>query len=434
MLHRLTAWEAARRLATRELSAEELLLACLERIAERDPEVQAFAARDDEAALAQARWLDVSAWQGPLHGLPLGVKDIFDTVELPTGYGTPFHAGHRPPADAASVALCRAAGAIVAGKTVTTELANMTPGPTRNPHHTAHTPGGSSSGSAAAVADHMLPLALGTQTAGSIIRPAAYCGVVGYKPSFGRVPRAGVKAVAESLDVVGGFGRSVRCVALLGSVLWGNERLRRWAEPGSAAPDTPRIGFAPTDDWAILDAEVRTLWGQVVAALSPATRCADAALPARFPSLISAQKVVMAYEAARSLAHERVRHHDALSPALRELLDDGWALDPTEHEAGLATARLLGAEVDALFDVHDVLLTPSAHGEAPPGLAKTGDPQFCRAWSLLGLPCVHLPLGRGRHGMPIGLQLVGRRDDDARLLAWAHWVHERLADLPGATG
>lgn len=426
MPHRLTAWDAARRLATRELSAETLVASCLEHIEEREPTVQAFVQLDTAAVLAQARWLDASAWQGPLHGLPIGVKDIFDTVELPTGYGTAFMAGHRPAADAASVALCRAAGAIVAGKTVSTELANMSPGATRNPHDPAHTPGGSSSGSAAAVADHMLPLALGTQTAGSIVRPAAYCGVVGFKPSFGKVPRAGVKAVAESLDVVGGFGRSVRCVALVASVLAGDDRLRAWAADDAPAGSPPRIGFAKTDDWPLVDVELKALWSNMAATLAPLTQCGDAALPARFPSLISAQKVVMAYEAARSLAHERIRHRDALSESLLELLDQGWALDPTEHEAGLATARLLGSEIDALFDDHDILLTPSTHGEAPPGLAKTGDPLFCRAWSLLGLPCVHLPLGRGRHGMPIGLQLVGRRGEDARLLAAAHWVHERL--------
>lgn len=424
MPHRLSAWEAASRLARRELSAEALLRACLDHIAEREPAVRAFEHLAAEAAIETARRLDAGPHRGPLHGLPLGVKDIFDTADLPTGHGTPIYRGHRPAADAAAVALCREAGAVVAGKTVTTELANMHPGATRHPMNPDHTPGGSSSGSAAAVADHMLPLALGTQTAGSLIRPAAYCGVVAYKPSLGRVPRAGVKSVAESLDVVGGFGRTVRCVALLGAVLTGDRRLMDWTDED--ASNAPCIGLAPTPDWPAADADTQALWHRSVARLSALTTVADAALPGHFAALVPAQKVVMAWEAARALAHERVVHAAALSPALRALLDEGWALPQGSHEAACATARLVGADVDALFDDHDLLLAPSAHGEAPAGLANTGDPLFCRSWSLLGLPSVHLPLGLGHQGLPIGLQLVGRRGDDARLLAAAHWVHTRL--------
>lgn len=424
MPHRLSAWEASRRLARRELSAEALMRACLAHIAQREPAVRAFAHLDAEAAVAQARRLDAGAWQGLLHGLPLGVKDIIDTVGLPTACGTPVYAGRRPEADAAVVALCREAGAVVAGKTVTTELANMSPGPTANPHRPGHTPGGSSSGSAAAVADHMLPLALGTQTAGSLIRPAAYCGVVGYKPSFGRVPRAGVKAVAESLDVVGGFGRTVRCVALLAAALAGDRRLVAWADDPPA--EAPRIGLAPTPDAPEAGPDIQSLWTRTAAALAGLAPVREAHLPAQFAALVPAQKVVMGYEAARSLAHERMRHAAALSTPLRTLLDEGWRIPSAEADAARATARLVGAEVDALFDDHDVLLAPSTHGEAPAGLEHTGDPLFCRSWSLLGLPCVHLPLGTGTLGLPIGLQLVGRFGDDARLLAAAHWVHERL--------
>jgi Asp-tRNA(Asn)/Glu-tRNA(Gln) amidotransferase A subunit family amidase len=225
--NQLPAWQAVRLLANRELSAEALMRACLDRIAEREAEVQAFVHLDADAALAQARAVDAGPWRGPLHGLPLGVKDLFDTASLPTGYGSPLYAGHHPVADAAAVALCREAGALLPGKTVTTEFAYFHPGATRNPRHLGHTPGGSSSGSAAAVADSMLPLALGTQTAASIIRPAAYCGVVGYKPTHGRVPRAGVKSLSDTLDTVGGFARSVRDVALLGAVLTGDHRLSR---------------------------------------------------------------------------------------------------------------------------------------------------------------------------------------------------------------
>ncbi len=421
-LNRLDAWQAAGLLARREITAEALLRACLERIAEREADVQAFTALGIDAALAQARALDAGPLRGPLHGLPFGAKDIFDTADLPTACGTPIYAGHRPAADAAAVALCRAAGAVLVGKTVTTELANMSAGPTRNPHRLTHTPGGSSSGSAAAVADGMLMLALGTQTAGSLIRPAACCGIVGYKPSFGRVPRAGVKSVSESLDVVGGFARDVRGVALLGAVLTGDARLL----PDDAAPAVPRIGLAPTPDWPAAEPDTRRAWDQAVATLTPLAPCADAALPPGFARLLPLQQAVMAFDAARALAFEHRQHRERLSAPLLALLDHGATISGSVHAAHLAEAAACGAQVDALFAEHDVLLAPSALDEAPEGLAHTGDPLFCRAWSLLGLPCVHLPFTRGSSGLPVGLQLVGRQGDDHRLLAAADWALTRL--------
>lgn len=416
----LEAWEAAALIARRELSAEALLLACLERIAARESAVRAFAALDADAALARARALDAGPLRGPLHGLPLGVKDLFDTADLPTSYGTAIHAGHRPAADAAAVALCLEAGAVLVGKTETTELATMQPAPTRNPHDAARSPGGSSSGSVAAVADGMLPIALGTQTAGSIIRPAAYCGIVGYKPSLGRVPRAGIKLQCESMDTAGGFGRSVRDVALLGSVLLGDERLRFGDELFA-----PRIGLAPTPWWPQADADVQAVWARAVATLAPLASCADAALPAGFDDLVPLQKRLMFHEAARSLSHERVRHRERLSPSLRAMLDEGLAIPVTQYQADLVAAADWKRRIDALFDDHDLLLAPSTTGEAPP-IDSTGDPLFCRPWSLLGLPCVHLPFARGASGLPVGLQVVGRHGDDHRLLAAAHWVHQRL--------
>lgn len=427
--HTLLAWQAAERLAQRTLSASALLDDCLARIAEREPAVRAFAHLDADAARAQARALDAGPWRGLLHGLPLGVKDVFDTADLPTAYGTQFYAGHRPVADAAAVALCRAAGAVIVGKTVTTELANMHAGPTRNPHALGHTPGGSSSGSAAAVADAMLPLALGTQTAGSLIRPAAYCGVVAVKPSLGRVPRAGVKLLAETLDTVGGFGRSVRDAALLASVLTGDARLARLAD----APAAPRIGLARMPQWDQAGVDSQRVWSDAAAALATAgARCADAALPAGFAALLPLQQAVQAYETARSLGPERQRHEAALSAALRALLDAGAAIDAAtqaDHLQAVADAR---RRTDALFDAHDVLLAPSTVGEAPAGLAHTGDPLFCRSWTLLGLPCVHLPVGRGSGGLPVGVQLVGRWGDDHRLLAVAEWVMQRLVATAAA--
>lgn len=421
-LHALDAWEAAQRLARGELTAEALTRACLERIADREADVLAFSALDPDAALAQARVLDAAPRRGLLHGLPFGAKDLFDTADFATACGTPIHAGHRPVADAAAVALCRAAGAVLVGKTVTTELAHMTAGPTRHPLRPTHTPGGSSSGSAAAVADGMLMLALGTQTAGSIIRPAAYCGIVGYKPSAGRVPRAGVKSASETLDVVGGFARSVRGAALLGAVLTGDARLL----PREEAPAAPRIGLAWPPEGGAAEPAVHAAWARALTALGAWARCGDAALPATFARLVPLQQEVMAHEAARALAWEHRWRREQLSAPLLALLDAGAAIPGALHAANLAEAARLGAAVDALFADHDVLLAPSTLGEAPAGLAHTGDPLFCRAWSLLGLPCVHLPFASGPTGLPVGLQLVGRRGTDHHLLAIADAAMQRL--------
>jgi Asp-tRNA(Asn)/Glu-tRNA(Gln) amidotransferase A subunit family amidase len=421
-LNELGAWQAAELLARRELRAADLLRACLERVAERDGEVHAFTHIDPDTALAHAHALDSGPVRGALHGLPLGVKDLFDTVDMPTGYGSPIYSGHRPIADAAAVALCREAGALVLGKTVTTEFAYFHPGPTRNPHNLTHTPGGSSSGSAAAVADRMLPLALGTQTAGSIIRPAAYCGVVGYKPSWGRVPRAGVKSLSEALDTVGGFGRSVRDVALLGAVLTGDARLNEAFDPMA-----PRIGLCRTSEWSQADADTQRAWNEATAALAPrAATLSDVVLPDELSDLMTLQKAVMAFEMSRALSHERLHHRDRLSPRLRALLDDGLAIPGAEHAANLARTEEAKRYVDALFDRFDVLLAPSAVGEAPVGTDATGDPLFCRGWTLLGLPCVHLPFAHGSHRLPVGLQLIGRSGKDHHLLAWAQWAYERL--------
>lgn len=421
--NRLNASDAARALARRELSAVALLRDCLDRIAEREEQVRAFVHLDAEAALEQARVLDAGAIRGPLHGLPLGVKDIFDTFDLPTECGSPIFAGHRPRVDAAAVALCRDAGAIVLGKTVTTELANMTAGVTRNPFNPAHSPGGSSSGSAAAVADFMLPLSLGTQTAGSLIRPAACCGIVGIKPSFGRVPRAGVKPNADSMDTVGGFGRTVADAALLASVLTGDARLR-----DTPIPDTLRIGLVQGPDWAQAEDDVVACWHRAVHALAPkAARCEDAALPADFADVATVQGAIQACETAAALTDEHRRHRARLSDALVALLDRGRAIDAVTIAAHQARAARWRVEIDALFERYDVLLTPSAVDEAPEGLQFTGDPLFCRPWSLLGLPCVHLPFATGATGLPVGLQLVARHGDDHRLMAAARWCMDRLS-------
>lgn len=429
LINALPAWQLAERLAQRKLSAVDVARAFLDQIENRDGAVHSFAYVDPDAVMAQARVMDVGPLRGPLHGLPFGVKDLFDTADMPTAYGSPIYSGHRPAADAAAVALCKEAGALVMGKTVTTEFAYFNPGPTHNPHDLAHTPGGSSSGSAAAVADHMVPLALGTQTAGSIIRPAAYCGVVGYKPSHGRVPRAGVKSLSETLDTVGGFGRCVRDVALLGSVLTGDSSLLTAIRTFSDSGRSLRMGVCRTPEWPLADVDTQRLLEQAIRALAPQLHSfAEVELPPDMPDLVALQKQVMAFEMTRALSHERLGHRVQLSPQLRGLFDAGIRIPGADHAANLLATAQAHRSANTLFDYCDVLLAPSVTGEAPLGLDATGDPLFCRGWTLLGLPCIHLPFFKGQHGLPMGLQLVGRFGADAELLAAAQWVHERLQD------
>jgi len=426
-LYALDATTLARRLARRELSAEALVQDCLARIAEREPQVRAFAHLDAESALALARALDAGPIRGPLHGLPLGMKDVFDTADMPTSYGSPIHAGHRPACDAAIVALSREAGAVLVGKTVTTEFATYHPGPTCHPYAPERTPGGSSSGSAAAVADGMLPLATGTQTAGSIIRPAAFCGVVGFKPSHGRISRSGLKMLSETLDTVGGFGRTVPDVALLASVLAGDAGLT----VSSAAPNASgvRIGVFAGPDAQRMDADMQALWERVCARLSRlGTQPGDLAVPAWFEPLAGLQTDVMQAEMARSLSHERLRHADLFSPRLAGMIDAGLSLDAAEHVRHLQQVHDARHAARELFAHHDLLIAPSTIGEAVPKVEGTGDPLFCRAWTVLGLPCLHMPLGVGRHGLPIGLQLIGPALADQAVLQAGAWLHDRLRD------
>jgi Asp-tRNA(Asn)/Glu-tRNA(Gln) amidotransferase A subunit family amidase len=421
--NRLAASVAAKQIAAGELTSERLVRVCLERIAERDADVGAWEHVDPVAALAEARARDTSPPLGPLHGVPVGVKDIIDTADMPTGYGSPIWRGHQPARDAACVALVRAAGGVVLGKTVTTEFAYFTPGRTANPHNLGHTPGGSSSGSAAAVADQMVPVAFGTQTAGSIIRPAAFCGVVGYKPSFGTISRSGVLPFAESLDTVGALARSVADAALLASVAASRPDLLVPDAPGPV----PRVGVHRTAAWELLSARYRVVVTDAARRLAQAgADVSDAGLPAWFAELPGAQATVMAFEAARSFAPELREHGARLSPTLRALLDEGAGRSPKEYLDALGLAQAGRRELAALFERHDLVLTPSAPGTAPPGLGATGDPVFNRTWTLLGAPCVHLPTGTDR-GLPVGVQLVGRPGDDDRVLAMAAWAERQLA-------
>jgi Asp-tRNA(Asn)/Glu-tRNA(Gln) amidotransferase A subunit family amidase len=348
---------------------------------------------------------------------------MFDTVDMPTAYGSPIYAGHRPASDAASVALARAAGAVVVGKTVTTEFATFHPGPTCNPHDVSRTPGGSSSGSAAAVADCMLPLAFGTQTAGSIVRPAAYCGVVGYKPTFGTVSRVGVKMISDTLDTIGGFARSVPDVALFVAALSG----RRELVIDDEVRDAPRIGLCRTYEWDRAQHETVQLFEAAARQLRAAgAHVRDVTLPREFAGLAAAQTTVMVREVAECLAFERHARHDALSAELVEMVGQGVAVPLAEYDAARELARRARAMLPQVFDGLDVLVAPSTAGEAPAGIHATGDPLFNRMWTLLRVPCVHVPARSAPHRMPLGVSVVGRlRADRATLLA-AEWICARL--------
>jgi len=421
-LNQQTASQLAMQLSRREIHAEQLVQACLERIASREPDVQAWSYLAGDAALARARELDRGAVKGLLHGLPIAVKDLFDTFDMPTTYGSSIYVNHQPAADASSVALSRQAGGIMLGKTVSTEFATFHPGPTRNPHNLLHTPGGSSSGSAAAVADYMVPLGFASQTAASVIRPAAFCGVVGYKPSFGLINRSGVKALSDSLDTLGFLARSVEDVALFAAALTEDRALMQLE-----ISSTPRIAICYTHEWEYADADTQKAMQHAAMALAKnGINPRELILPPIFAQLLQAQKEIMAFDLARSLAHERRCHADELSLKIKDLLASGDQISLERHHANCQLAHNAKALLFHAFGEHEVLLVPSAIGEAPATLKETGDPVFGRVWTLLGCPCVHLPFHKGRSGLPVGLQVVGRHGEDRVVLRIAKWLAERL--------
>jgi len=420
-LNELTAARAAERLERGEITAEALAAACLERIAEREGTVRAWAFLDRERALAQARASDRTPRRSRLHGVPFGIKDIFDTADLPTEYNSPIWRGHRPKADAACVALLRRAGCVILGKTVTTEFAQNHPARTRNPLNPEHTPGGSSSGSAAAVADCMVPLALGTQTGGSVIRPAAYCGTFAIKPSFGSINRAGTKFVAESLDTIGIFARAIDDLALAMEVLTGRSPV--------AADDAkkPRIGLCRTPCWGEADAVTRANLEQAAMRLARAgAQVRDFELPPGSRQLFDSYRIIGNYESARALAWEYANFPGQISKTLTPRLEEGWKTTREEYDATRELIRGCRRALAESLRAVDVLLTPSTPSEAPVSLASTGDPVFNRAWTMFGLPCVTIPHGKGAHGLPLAVQLVGAHESDMSLLAWARWAEPRL--------
>jgi amidase len=411
---RLTARDAASRIAAGSLTSEALVRACLERIAAREPEVMAWQHLDPEQAIAAAQACDRGPARGPLHGIPVGVKDIMDTADMPTTYGSRAYPGNRPAGDAACVALTRAAGGIILGKTVTTEFAALNPGKTRNPHDRSRTPGGSSSGSAAGVGDFMVPLAFGTQTAGSIIRPASFCGVVGYKPSFGLVAISGTKVLSPSLDTVGGFARSVADIAFFVAALTDRPSL---VPQGPAA--RPRVGVYRTAPWERAEPATTVALERAASRLSQAgAQVAERPPLAALDGLTAAQNTVMIHEAARNLAWERLNRAAELGPRTLAMLEEGAGVSAAVYDEAMREMAAARSRVEELFDGHDALLVPSAPGEAPDA-ATTGDALFNRPWTALHLPCVTIPAGHGPAGLPVGVQFVGRPRDDARLLAIA---------------
>jgi len=435
----LSATDAARRIREGVLTSEDLVQGCLERIRALEPKVQAWTFLDEEHALAQARAADERKRSGepigPLHGVPVGLKDIIDTADMPTENGTVLHKGRAPRSDAAVVASLRAAGAVILGKTVTTECAYFSPGKTRNPHNPEHTPGGSSSGSAAAVAAGMVPLALGSQTNGSVIRPGAFCGVYAFKPTHGLIPRSGILELSRTLDHVGCFARDIDDLALLAEELVGYDDRDPDTRPRARAPFRrisreepplePMLAFVKTPHWDRVSPEAKQAFGELLGALSD--RVEELEL---FPSAAQAwdwHKIIMEAEMAANFEREWQLGRDKLSGQLRSLIERGREVRAVDYQRALRGIPRLIDSFDELFmERYDAILTPAAPGSAPKGLGSTGDPAFCTLWTLCGMPAVSLPLLQDSGGLPIGAQLVGRRNFDARLLRTARWLAGRV--------
>jgi Asp-tRNA(Asn)/Glu-tRNA(Gln) amidotransferase A subunit family amidase len=435
---RLSALAYATSIREGRITSLELVEGCLKRIEAREAEVQAWAFLDPEYARAQAKAAD--EWRkrgrplGPLHGVPVGVKDIVDTHGMPTENGTVLHAGRRPGRDSTVVSLLRQAGAVIMGKTVTTELAVYAPNKTRNPHDLERTPGGSSSGSAAAVADGMVPLAIGSQTNGSVIRPASFCGVYGYKPSHGLISRTGVLAQSQPLDTIGVMAAALDDLALLAEPLMTfddrDPAMRPQARPDllamlrEAPPVPPRLAFVRSPVWGQAAEDTQAGFAELASALGD--RVEEVELSSSFDQAIELHTTIMEADLAKSFAREYESGRDRLSARLREMIESGQRTLAVDYNRALERVAALGAILDELFTQYDAILTPAAPGEAPVGLGSTGSPVFCTIWTLCGVPAVTLPLLTGVSGMPIGVQLVGPKGDDGRLLRTARWLIETV--------
>ncbi|HEY6859331.1 MAG TPA: amidase [Pseudolabrys sp.] len=435
----LTATQAAADIARGTMSAEEYTRACLEQIAAAEGDVQAFAHLDPEHALKQARALDGLKTDGqrigPLHGVPVGIKDIFDTADYPTECGSPILAGRRPDADAAAVRKLREAGAVIIGKTVTTEFAYFHPGKTRNPRDLKRTPGGSSSGSAAAVAAGMVPLAIGSQTNGSMIRPAAFCGVFGVKPSHGLISRTGALTLSRKLDHVGAFARSIEDLALILDVLVGHDPAdpdsRPYASPSfrvsaaEAPPIPPSFALVRTPMWEKADADARSALEDLAKELG----AREVDLPKHYRDAWSGLRAIMAADMAHNLG-AFVDKGGKVSKPFSELITEGRKVTATEYLTAVRDARRYADGMAGIFEqIADAIITLSAKGVAPLGIEATGDPVFCTLWTLTGFPSLNLPLLANSDGIPIGVQLVGAHGRDERLLRTARALVEHLSEV-----
>ena len=441
----LSAVELRDRLARGALRAADLAEASIKQIEAVDPQVQAWAWFDADFVRQQAKALDslrgTGRPVGPLHGLPVAIKDVVDTVKIPTENGTVIDKGRVPVKDAWIVGRLKQAGALIMGKTVTTELALFTPGKTRNPHDPARSPGGSSSGSAAAVATRMVPLAIGTQTAGSVIRPAAFCGVTGFKPTFGSIPRNGVLPQAPSLDTIGVFANSPEDAALLADVLFGQDdddpatrlgpapRLLETAQ--SEPPLKPVLAFSPPPHWDHADEVTHAAFAELREAL--AGQCDEIPLPPVFDQGNGLRETVQLAELAKSLFSYERRGRDQLSPGMQKAIDAGKTTLARDYLSALDARAVFNAALDEIFDRYDAILTAAA--PSPPPLAEegTGDPIYNGLWTFCGVPAISLPLLAFESGLPMGVQLIGRRGDDGRLLRTARWLVGHLRSEAGRT-
>ena len=404
-----------------ELTPARALDLCADAIAKRESEVAAFVTLDLAGARAAAQTPGIK--DKPLRGLPVGLKDIFDTADMPTEYGSPIYLGYRPKADASLVALIRRNGGALIGKTVTTQFAHLDPGKTKNPHNLAHTPGGSSSGSAAGVAAGFFPIATGTQTGGSVIRPAAYCGVAGFKPSYRLLPSVGMKCVSWHLDTAGLFAASVADVAFAAGAI--SDRDLR---VDSTTPSSPRIGVLRDQPWPAASADMMAALDKVARAASHANaRVRDIKLTPVLAGAFKAHTTIQAYEAARSLASEYERHRDQLAKGVLELVEQGFAISAAAYDDARRTAsQARGALSDVMADI-DVILSPSAPGAAPKGLGSTGSSTFNRLWTLMGTPCVNVPGLVDTGGLPLGVQVIGRFGQDRATLEAALFIESLVA-------
>jgi Asp-tRNA(Asn)/Glu-tRNA(Gln) amidotransferase A subunit family amidase len=436
----LGAARLAQIIANGEASATDVAKDHLARIEDKEPGIGAWHFLDSDFVMRQAERLDAlratGMPTGPLHGVPVGIKDIIDTKEMPTELGSPLAEGRRPAGDATLVNRLKAAGALLLGKTVTTEFAVYSPGKTKNPHNPAHTPGGSSSGSAAAVAAAMTPLAIGTQTNGSMIRPASFCGVVGFKPSHGRISRAGILDLSRKLDHPGIFARSVEDAALLGDVLFGHDpadpdtapaaaprlRVSAMAEP----PVPPRYAFVKGSYWDHADAATREAFGELRDFLGDAAD--DVELHEEFANAVDYLRTIMFADLAVALDSWFERGAEKISPVLTGMVEEGRTVTALAYNKAASRVAPMNLWLDSVFSHYDAIITPATPGEAPAGLEATGDPVFCSTWSLLGTPAVTLPLLQGENGLPIGVQLVAAKGDDARLLRTARALAGMVAE------